>query len=125
MKQYVFVYGTLKEGYGNHRLLNRAKFVGPGVTVSGDFKMLDGGFPMVLTGGLFHIKGELYEVSDQETLSNLDRLEGVPHLFNRHSVQVDTPEGVHDAFMYVGNSNFENRYTSYVVPNENNQCEWK
>jgi len=124
----VFVYGTLKQGYSNHGLLHSAKFIGGGVTVSGGFTMLNGGFPMCLSGGLFKVKGELYEVQDQRTLDNLDRLEGVPSFFNRHDVSVELSNGdVVDAFMYVGNpryGNGANSGRSYVIPDENNICEW-
>lgn len=126
MKQNVFVYGTLKQGHSNHGLMGRAKFIGAGSTVSGAFKMMNGGFPMTFAGGLFKIRGELFEVSDQATLDNLDRLEGVPSFFNRYPVQIETGDGdVHDAFMYVTNSKYENgSHREYIAPNENNECEW-
>lgn len=126
MKQNVFVYGTLKQGFGNHGILNRAKFVGIGTTVSGAFKMLDGGFPMVLTDGLFKVTGELYEVPDETTLKNLDRLEGVPTLFVRHPVEVEVQGETYDALMYVGAERYQHgSWNNYIIPNENNVVSWR
>lgn len=123
MKNYVFVYGTLKRGYGNHRVLGSAKFVGEGKTVSGAYKMLDGGFPMVLSGGLFHVKGELFEVSDEQTMRNLDRLEGVPTLYTREETEVELSDGsVQHSYIYIGNPRWASG--NYVIPNDNNECEW-
>ena len=119
---FVFVYGTLKQGHGNNRLLNRAKFVGPGTTVSEAFQMQDGGFPMVFAGGQFKVKGELFEVNDQQTLDNLDRLEGVPHFYNRQEVEVDVDGEIISAFMYVTNDRYQQG--NFMVPNDNNVLEW-
>lgn len=90
----VFVYGTLKEGHGNH-----AYFLAdnPGVErlgrcyISGDYRMYsNGAFPMVTRGSnqdrVHHIVGEVYEV-DEETLDALDVLEGHPDWYCREKVE--------------------------------------
>lgn len=79
----VFVYGSLKKGYGNSRLLANSVFVGEDETVSEDFDLRCwGGFPAVYKGGHTSIKGELYLVDDS-TLKSLDYLEGYPSFYDR------------------------------------------
>lgn len=78
----VFVYGTLKKGYNNHRLLElgKAQFLGedeaPGVVY--------GPFPFAKPEEGW-IKGETYKV-DGVTLGRLDALEGHPWAYERTSV---------------------------------------
>jgi len=42
----VFVYGTLKHGYGNHHVLEGSRFVGKGCTVA-MCCLYDAGFPVL------------------------------------------------------------------------------
>ena len=80
----VFVYGTLKKGFGNHRLLAKAKFIAPAFIMDG--KMLNlGAFPAVIAGDM-DIEGEIYSV-DKDTLASLDRLEGHPTFYERKQVE--------------------------------------
>lgn len=96
----VVVYGTLKQGYGNHVLLRNAEYVGR-VRLYGKYTMLDGMFPIVLNdkigtaSGAVH--GELYVV-DEDTLRALDHLEGHPNFYKRIRVPV---EGHKPAWLYV------------------------
>jgi len=94
MTHKVFVYGTLKEGQSNHRLLNRSLFTGrdaaPGILYTGP------AFPMAIEIGSLTgdpvvpmINGELYEVDDN-TLENLDRLEGHPDFYERKEVTLES-----------------------------------
>jgi gamma-glutamylaminecyclotransferase len=91
----VFVYGTLRQGEGNHRLLARARCVGQARTrPEFSFHSL-GGFTGMIAGGQQEVLGEVYEV-DQYTLDRLDRLEGHPRFYRRTAItladgtQVDT-----------------------------------
>lgn len=100
----VFVYGTLKKGYGNHRLLEKSKFLGTAYTHS-EFSLYNGGFPYATDGGKNEIKGELYEVDDN-TLQNLDWLEGYPSHYNRIETQVaDEYDGLDKAWIYIATEN--------------------
>lgn len=78
-KEYYFVYGTLKRGYGNNRILSEsstAKFVEEGATEP-EFNLYDlGWFPGVTENGETSIQGEIWEVSDEQTKRRLDQLEG-------------------------------------------------
>jgi len=79
----VMVYGTLKKGFGNHRLLHGSKYAGP-ASVAGTMRNL-GYFPVVTLGGSGTVYGEVYDV-DEPTLKSLDSLEGYPGWYNREEV---------------------------------------
>lgn len=104
-KKYYFVYGTLKEGHGNHRILENCKKVGD-FTTEPEFTMIHlGGFPGVLRDGETAIKGELYEVEDESVEARLDRLEGynptAPEsgLYNKEIININEK----DAYIYTFN----------------------
>jgi gamma-glutamylaminecyclotransferase len=83
----VFVYGTLMKGEPNHRLLEKAAFIGAARTQP-RFNMISlGGCPAILPDGTTAIDGELYDVDD-ETLAHLDRLEGHPRYYRRTEIAV-------------------------------------
>lgn len=89
-EHYVFVYGSLKTGFGNHRFLDGAKYLGKHETFTRTFCMTSmGSFPavvMVNEGGC-SIEGELYRVSTA-TLSSLDVLEGNGTFYTRRLIDV-------------------------------------
>lgn len=109
MKQLVFVYGTLKSGYGNNRLLKTSNLVGEAVTQE-DFLLTDTGFPYLipqdaLTGSekpvTAPVRGELWEVTSEEVMSSLDSLEGVAYdHYRHHEVVVNTDNGQFTALAY-------------------------
>ncbi|MCK5021000.1 MAG: gamma-glutamylcyclotransferase [Candidatus Peribacteraceae bacterium] len=103
MSHKVFVYGTLKVGHGNHRLLEGSKQLGE-YTTPPKYSMYSlGGYPGVTDEGETAIQGELYEVNDN-TFERLDMLEGYDParvkdgrgFYDR--IEIDTPEG--KAWMY-------------------------
>ena len=103
----VFVYGTLKRGFRNHRFLENADFVGKAYTVAA-YRMLDGRFPVLRDGGpnLKQIGGEVYDVDDR-TLAQLDDLEDVASgMYDREEIDVMlvTPSNAEAsrAFIYIG-----------------------
>ena len=101
----VFVYGTLKKGFGNHQLLEDAEYVGKAETVSNNYTMYSlGGFPGVREGGSTRINGEVYKVNDDE-LSRLHRLEGHPVFYKAVNKQVRLTERITnnqtEAYIYI------------------------
>lgn len=85
---FVFVYGTLKKGHGNHKLLQTSEFLGQAFLPKA--KMLDlGSFPALIPGTHQDqaICGELYRVDDL-VLRHLDYLEGHPRFYERREVQI-------------------------------------
>jgi gamma-glutamylcyclotransferase (GGCT)/AIG2-like uncharacterized protein YtfP len=88
----VFVYGTLKRGHGNNRLLSSSTFLTAAESaVQGQLKDL-GGFPCwdmlspLSDAPTAPVRGELWHV-DFEDFRKLDMLEGHPSFFYR--VQMD------------------------------------
>lgn len=80
----VFVYGTLKEGHGNHRLLaGRSVFMGIDTIKAKLFDL--GPYPFIKEGDDL-VYGEIYRVGPQ-TLASLDRLEGHPTFYERRQVK--------------------------------------
>src|SRR5689334_21668927 len=92
-KNLVFVYGSLKQGHWNGRLLAGSRLLGPAETLMRMYMQQhrNGGFPYAVRSGRGDgrrpLRGEVYEV-DAETLTRLDRLEGVPHHYQRTRVAV-------------------------------------
>lgn len=83
---YVFVYGTLRKGFGNHFLLKNSKFIGEAITKE-KYSLYASGIPYVVKVPKTHIKGEVYKV-DSETLKSLDQLEGHPNFYKREEIDV-------------------------------------
>tara|TARA_R110002095_G_scaffold76118_1_gene65004 strand:- start:472 stop:882 length:411 start_codon:yes stop_codon:yes gene_type:complete len=85
LKTLVGVYGSLREGLGNHRLLQEAEFVGTD-NLPAEYGMVSlGGFPGVFKGGSTSIVLELYLV-DANELIRLDQLEGNGSFYTREEV---------------------------------------
>ncbi len=93
----IAVYGSLRKGFGNNRLIADSEQLTTEV-VKIPYKMVSlGGFP-----GLVPVKEpqditiEVWNVDDQ-TYRNVERLEGYPHFYQKDTIQ--TSEG--DADVYV------------------------
>lgn len=87
MEHLVFVYGTLKKGFSNHRLLASSELLGAARTVN-KYAMYTTGVPIVVKDeSVSEIFGELYRV-DEATLVYLDSLEGHPDWYRREMVDV-------------------------------------
>lgn len=86
---YVFVYGTLLKGFGNHRILRDgdAEFLGK-ATVEG-YRIFGGSVPFAFATNNPEdkLEGEVYLV-DMRTLKNLDILEGNGRFYHRTPVSV-------------------------------------
>lgn len=98
----VFVYGTLLQGQGNHRLMAGGHLFGSAETVD-RFHMSADSIPFVSRRAeVCQVKGEAYLIDD-EHLQALDRLEGHPGWYCRELVPVrigSDPEPV-NAWMYI------------------------
>jgi len=88
MINYVFTYGTLKKGFGNHRLIETSKYKCTTVTTEKYFMGSYFAFPIVIENcSDYNIVGEVYEVSDH-TMYQLDLLESNGELYQRKKVRV-------------------------------------
>jgi gamma-glutamylcyclotransferase (GGCT)/AIG2-like uncharacterized protein YtfP len=91
-KQLVFIYGTLKSGQCRSGSMSMARYLGIALTTP-NFAMYNvGSYPALIFDDLasdHRVCGELYEC-DEELMKDLDRIEGVPHLYKRDTVELDT-----------------------------------
>jgi len=93
---YMFVYGTLKSGFGNNRLLQTSEFIGD-ATTDRPYLLTDCGFPFASETGnkLLPVMGEVYRVDDPTAQQRIDGLEGHPNFYERKQVPVTmTASGV-------------------------------
>lgn len=97
MSTLVFVYGTLRKGEGNHRLLEGLQPIATVKTAPRYTMVALGGFPGIFEGGETAITGELYRV-EAPMLERLDYLEGHPTFYERKNVEIP---GHPDAVGYV------------------------
>lgn len=94
------VYGTLRQGFGNHRLLDNEHCVLMGTQLTDPaFKMVSlGGFPGVIPNeGMQEITIEVYQVNSKKVEQQLDWLEGYPRFYQK--MEIDTQWG--KANMYI------------------------
>jgi len=89
---FVAVYGSLKKGFGNHRLLSDSTLIGRGSTDTTYDMISLGGFPGLVEGNN-HIQVEVYEVTEDKLLHSLDRLEGYPSFYNRELIDISLDNG--------------------------------
>lgn len=105
------VYGTLKKGHGNNRLLKDAEFLGK-FSTEPVYTLYDGGFPYVEREGKTAIQGELFKVTNSTTINNTFNLEGCSGI-KGHDVTfydfdvIDTPHG--EAVIFCGDKGFSGR----------------
>lgn len=117
--EYVFVYGSLKRGFDNHRIIAPAHFVGTGRTPP-RFDMLDlGGFPAAITGK-HSMTGEVYEV-DRDIMEMLDHLESNGSLYLRRKVPILVQGRQIPAWVYLY---LDDDGRDALVAPEGNQVTW-
>jgi len=101
------VYGSLKRGFGNHRLLQNkdAKFIGTTKTKARFSLYSLGGFPGIKNDGKTAVEIEVFDVQTPELESRLDMLEGYGGANSRYNMYnkevIDTEFG--KAFIYTYN----------------------
>lgn len=119
MKHIVFVYGTLKRGYGNNRLLIGSNFVTEATTKE-KYPLVVHGIPFLndVPGKGHRVSGEIWEVNDL-TLFKLDQLEGHGRgFYERRKITVvrdDTQEEINAWVYFICRKNYrgEKLYASY------------
>jgi gamma-glutamylcyclotransferase (GGCT)/AIG2-like uncharacterized protein YtfP len=117
----ISVYGTLKQGYGNNRILQGGNAVKVSEGVVRGFLLYDSGFPVAAHSDMDSIKVEVWDIGDVEdpndseavvTLNRLDGLEGhrgndnPNSMYFREVVTVHTEGGTLEANMYTGSPTF-------------------
>lgn len=91
-KKLLFVYGSLRQGLGNHHFLRdeNVSYLGNFVTEPEWTMYSLGGFPALVDEGTTAITGELYAVPEA-VYASIERLEGYPTFYQRKSLT--TPHG--------------------------------
>jgi len=102
--EFLFVYGSLKKGFDNHKLLEKStKRLGKASTVNkfGMFEDSLGNYPYLITKPISKIDGELYQINRKELLEEIDEFEGAPDYYQRKKIKVKTHHGVNIAYAYI------------------------
>lgn len=96
----IAVYGTLRAGFGNHRLMEDSTLVGSGLTKE-KYTMYASGIPYVdKDEPTSRIRVEVYDVKDED-LPSIDSLEGHPSWYRREEIPVELDNGEEvDAWLY-------------------------
>jgi len=119
----VFVYGSLKRDFGNHRFLISSMFLGEATSKNAEYTMLSmKWFPGVCKVGNSFIAGEVYEVSET-TLRRLDHLEGNGTFYTRELISLSN--GM-DAWIWLLPKSYINEETEFdgVVLDTIGTAEW-
>src|SRR6056297_2665288 len=131
MNEYVFVYGTLLRGCGNHRVLAGAEFVTTVFFGDVNYRMIHlGGFPGVVFDKDYRgpLYGEVYRInpSIEDRLDALEGYNGPDNPYNLYNKGV-IPEPVYigdvtiQPIMYVFNAEYD-EYSNYPTIDTGN---WK
>lgn len=95
---YVSVYGTLRPGFGNNRLLLTSTYMGTGNTAN-KYTLRASGIPFVSEEPLHNIVVDVYKVN-KDTLERLDELEGHPDWYCRKLIPIKLENTTIDAWLY-------------------------
>ncbi|NMT64265.1 gamma-glutamylcyclotransferase family protein [Marinobacter orientalis] len=102
MKHFVAVYGSLKRGYGNHHLLDKACYIGSDTLTSLSLYNL-GPYPGALAKPSDGVTVEVYAVNDP-LLAMLDELEGYDSGAEKTSLyvrrKIQTSHGLAWVYLY-------------------------
>lgn len=99
----IAAYGTLREGFGNNRLIPKGCHIGTGMTME-KYTMKVSGIPYVSKKPTCNIVVDVYNI-DENTLKNLDRLEGHPEWYKRELIPVIVDNKNLECWLYFNESN--------------------
>jgi len=85
--QYIFVYGTLRKGFGLHTVIEDCPFIGYAKT-DNDYTLIEGtNFPFLVEREGDGAIGEVYSIPEF-LIPELDRIEGHPFFYERKKIIV-------------------------------------
>lgn len=99
----LFVYGSLKKGFDNNKILSKAVYVSKAETIRkfAMYKSDDGNYPyLVKNKPLYRIPGEIYKIKQQDLMQKIDLFEGSPEYYLRERINIKTRSGNKRAFAY-------------------------
>ena len=97
---YLFVYGTLKSGFGNNRIIKHTEFVGAAVSLD-KYDVSGYGFPCAYLnpdGKL--LQGEIYKLSKNDFIFT-DGLESNGYLYQREIKKFNCNGKILNAWIYI------------------------
>jgi len=114
----LFVYGTLKKGYGLHHVLSRSLRIGSYITKQKGFRMTGFWYPFIFKDktSKFSIKGELYDV-DQNDFITANRIE--------LGAGYELKEIDKDIYGYVYPTKVDDLSISVIKNKKDNYYEWR
>mgnify|MGYP005826791853 FL=1 len=98
--KFLFVYGTLKRGFGNNRIISHTEFVGSAISLD-RFDVSGWGFPCAYLnpeGKL--LQGEIFKLSEHDFIST-DGLEGNGFLYQREIREFNCNGKILRAWIYI------------------------
>ena len=96
----LFVYGTLKKGYGNHRIIQKSEYSWDFISVQ-KFDLSDYGFPCLYPNDHGKkAKGEIYKLTKEDFIFT-DRLESNGSLYRREIQKFYNCNKAVDAWIYI------------------------
>lgn len=126
----VFVYGSLKSGFHNHRLLidHKAESLGMARTLERHMLLKGNAFPFLLKRPAHaRVSGELYRVDDAGLVA-LDRLESHPRFYRRELTRTVTGMGkdgtIQIAWVYFLQRDVSDMISAIAAPDANGVTEW-
>lgn len=102
MKTYIFTYGSMKQNFRNHGILQNDIFKGAATTKNKYviYPASSFNYPYAVESEKkYHLKGELYEITKTD-IETIDDFEGSPHYYYRKLIKVKFNNSIVDAFMY-------------------------
>ena len=127
----IFVHGTLLKGGALHGAIKHCHFVCNAQTTS-EYLVTEAGYPQIfpytkvpIQNDQFYgtISGEIYSV-DPQTEQNLDKIEGIPHLFYKELIECmsNTYDSILTNIYITNPKHFNPLYL--LLPNDNGKHNW-
>ena len=116
---YFFAYGSLKKGYFFGHLMDKHQFMGEAL-LEGSYQMFlhPDGFPYIIPSKSAdkQVHGELYRLTSNDVIADLDLLEGHPGEYTRTDCTVKASNNHrYNAFVYVFNAK-QSFHGSLLIP---------
>ena len=118
---YLFIYGSLKKGFDNHHIIEKATYISKAKTVNkfAMYKNRKGDYPyLVKNQHIDNINGEIYKINRKDLLIKIDKFEDSPNYYQREKIKIKTRSGIKTAYTYFYNSDMK-------IKNQNPMNEWK
>lgn len=118
---FLFIYGSLKKGFDNHHIIEKATYISKAMTVDkfAMYKNKKGDYPyLVKNEHIDNINGEVYKINRKDLLRKIDEFEDSPNYYQREKIKIKTRSGIKTAYTYFSNSNMK-------IKNQKSMNEWK